>query len=99
MSEANTTKTLKLHYLTAIYKAAILYEYRNNIIDGKLVYASYLAAQERLDELIIESAKSGMIATGGFIVRSDKVGDNEYYVDIYMSTPALGNIIHLQLWR
>lgn len=89
LSEAKPTKTLKLHYFTAIYKAAILYVYRNNIIDGKPTYASYLAAQERLDELIVESTKSGMIASGGFIVTADKVGDNEYYVDVYVN-PCFG---------
>lgn len=89
ISEAKPTKTLKLHYFTAIYKAAILYVYRNNLVDGKPVYTSYLAAQEQLDELVVESTKSGMIATGGFIVMANKVGDDEYYVDIYVN-PCFG---------
>ena len=89
ISEAKPTKTLKLHYLTAIYKAAILHVYQNNIVDGKPVYTSYLAAQEQLDDLIVEATKSGMIATGGFTVIADEVGDNEYYVDVYIN-PCFG---------
>ena len=89
MSEAKPTKTLKIHYNTTVYKAAILHVYQKNIIDGKPTYTSYLAAQEQLDELIVESTKSGMIATGGFIVMADKVGDYEYCVDVCVN-PCFG---------
>ena len=91
--EASTNKSnkpLTIHYNTAQYKAAVWHVYKKNFTEqGGAVFANYLEAQERLDKLIVDATKSGMIATAGFLVTVDKVGENEYYVDIYVQ-PCFG---------
>lgn len=91
--EASTNeinKPLTIHYNTAQYKAAVWHVYKKNFTEqGGAVFANYLEAQERLDKLIVDATKSGMIATAGFLVTADKAGENEYCVDVYVQ-PCFG---------
>ena len=91
--EASTNKSnkpLTIHYNTAQYKAAVWHVYKKNFTEkGGAVFANHLEAQERLDKLIVDATKSGMIATAGFLVTADKAGENEYYVDVYVQ-PCFG---------
>lgn len=87
-------KPLTLHYNTAQYKAAVWHVYKKNFTEqGGAVFANYLAAQERLDKLIVDATKSGMIATAGFLVTADEAGENEYCVEVYV-TPCFGEYNH-----
>ena len=91
--EASTNKSnkpLTIHYNTAQYKAAVWHVYKKNFTEqGGAVFANYLEAQERLDKLIVDATKSGMISSAGFLVTADKAGENEYYVDVYVQ-PCFG---------
>ena len=91
--EASTNegnKPLTIHYNTMQYKAAVWHVYKKNFTEqGGAVFANYLEAQERLDKLIVDATKSGMVATAGFLVVADKAGENEYYVDVYVQ-PCFG---------
>lgn len=91
--EADTNeinKPLTIHYNTTQYKAAVWHVYKKNFTEqGGAIFANYLEAQERLDRLIVDATKSGMIATAGFLVTADKAGENEYYVDVYVQ-PCFG---------
>ena len=83
-------KPLTIHYNTAQYKAAVWHVYKKNFTEqGGAVFANYLEAQDRLDRLIVDATKSGMVATAGFLVTADKAGENEYYVDVYVQ-PCFG---------
>ena len=83
-------KPLTIHYNTTQYKAAVWHVYKKNFTEqGGAVFANYLEAQERLDRLIVDATKSGMIATAGSLVTADKAGENEYYVDVYVQ-PCFG---------
>ena len=85
-----SNKPLTLHYNTAQYKAAVWHVYKKNFTEqGGAVFANYLEAQERLDRLIVDATKSGMISSAGFLVTADKAGENEYYVDVYVQ-PCFG---------
>lgn len=87
-------KPLIIHYNTAQYKAAVWHVYKKNFTEqGGAVFANYLEAQERLDKLIVDATKSGMVATAGFLVTADKAGENEYCVDVYV-TPCFGEYNH-----
>ena len=91
--EASTNKSnkpLTIHYNTMQYKAAVWHVYKKNFTEqGGAVFANYLEAQERLDKLIVDATKSGMISSAGFLVTADKAGENEYYVDVYVQ-PCFG---------
>ncbi len=91
--EASTNeinKPLTIHYNTMQYKAAVWHVYKKNFTEqGGAVFANYLEAQERLDKLIVDATKSGMISSAGFLVTADKAGENEYYVDVYVQ-PCFG---------
>ena len=91
--EASTNeinKPLTIHYNTTQYKAAVWHVYKKNFTEqGGAVFANYLEAQERLDRLIVDATKSGMISSAGFLVTADKAGENEYYVDVYVQ-PCFG---------
>ena len=93
MVEAATNeinKPLTIHYNTSQYKAAVWHVYKKNFTEqGGAVFANYLEAQERLDRLIVDATKSGMISSAGFLVTADKAGENEYYVDVYVQ-PCFG---------
>lgn len=95
--EASTNeinKPLTIHYNTTQYKAAVWHVYKKNFTEqGGAVFANYLEAQECLDRLIVDATKSGMISSAGFLVTADKVGENEYYVDVYV-TPCFGEYNH-----
>mgnify|MGYP003508544981 FL=1 len=83
-------KPLTIHYNTSQYKAAVWHVYKKNFTEqGGAVFANYLEAQERLDKLIVDATKSGMISSAGFLVTADKAGENEYYVDVYVQ-PCFG---------
>lgn len=83
-------KPLTIHYNTAQYKAAVWHVYKKNFTEqGGAIFANYLEAQERLDKLIVDATKSGMISSAGFLVTADKAGENEYYVDVYVQ-PCFG---------
>lgn len=95
--EASTNKSnkpLTIHYNTAQYKAAVWHVYKKNFTEqGGAVFANYLEAQERLDKLIVDATKSGMISSAGFLVTADKAGENEHYVDVYVQ-PCFGEYNH-----
>lgn len=95
--EASTNeinKPLTIHYNTTQYKAAVWHVYKKNFTEqGGAVFANYLEAQERLDKLIVDATKSGMVATAGFLVVADEAGENEYCVSIYV-TPCFGEYNH-----
>ena len=95
--EASTNKSnkpLTIHYNTAQYKAAVWHVYKKNFTEqGGAVFANYLEAQERLDKLIVDATKSGMVATAGFLVVADEAGENEYCVSIYV-TPCFVEYNH-----
>ena len=95
--EASTNegnKPLTIHYNTVQYKAAGWHVYKKNFTEqGGAVFANYLEAQERLDKLIVDATKSGMVATAGFLVVADEAGENEYCVSIYV-TPCFGEYNH-----
>ena len=83
-------KPLTIHYNTTQYKAAVWHVYKKNFTEqGGAIFANYLEAQERLDRLIVDATKSGMISSAGFLVTADKAGENEYYVDVYVQ-PCFG---------
>ena len=83
-------KSLTIHYNTTQYKAAVWHVYKKNFTEqGGAIFANYLEAQERLDRLIVDATKSGMISSAGFLVTADKAGENEYYVDVYVQ-PCFG---------
>lgn len=85
-----SNKPLTIHYNTTQYKAAVWHVYKKNFTEqGGAVFANYLEAQERLDKLIVDATKSGMISSAGFLVTADKAGENEYYVDVYVQ-PCFG---------
>lgn len=87
-------KPLTIHYNTTQYKAAVWHVYKKNFTEqGGAVFANYLEAQERLDRLIVDATKSGMISSAGFLVTADKAGENEYYVDVYVQ-PCFGEYNH-----
>ena len=87
-------KSLTIHYNTAQYKAAVWHVYKKNFTEqAGAVFANYLEAQERLDRLIVDATKSGMISSAGFLVTADKAGENEYYVDVYVQ-PCFGEYNH-----
>lgn len=89
-----SNKPLTIHYNTAQYKAAVWHVYKKNFTEqGGAVFANYLEAQERLDKLIVDATKSGMVATAGFLVTADKAGENEYCVEVYV-TPCFGEYNH-----
>lgn len=89
-----SNKPLTIHYNTAQYKAAVWHVYKKNFTEqGGAVFANHLEAQDRLDKLIVDATKSGMIATAGFLVTADKAGENEYCVSIYV-TPCFGEYNH-----
>jgi len=88
-------KPLTIHYNTTQYKAAVWHVYKKNFTEqGGAIFANYLEAQERLDRLIVDATKSGMISSAGFLVTADKAGENEYYVDVYVQ-PCFGEYTHL----